>query len=187
MEQEIEKALEVIKNGGVILYPTETVWGIGCDATNEEAVARVYEIKKRAEEKTMIILLDNVDNVVKYVAEVPEIAWQLWEVTDKPLTLILPEARGIAKNMIPTEKTIAIRITSNEFCKKLIRKMGRPLVSTSANVSGEPTPSNFDQISDVIKKSVDYVVGQQMAVGASQKASSIIMVDKGNVVKIIRN
>lgn len=187
MEIEIGKALDVLKSGGVILYPTETIWGLGCDATNEAAVAKIYAIKKRAEEKSMIILLDNSDNAVKYVAEVPDIAWQLWEVSDKPLTLILPEARSVAKNLIPTQKTIAIRITSNEFCKKLIRKMNRPLVSTSANISGQPTPIKFDQISDEIKSAVDHIVNPDMSVGASGKSSSIIMIDKSNVVKIIRD
>lgn len=186
MEEQISKALEVLKSGGIILYPTETVWGIGCDATNENAVAKIYELKKRAEEKSMIVLLDNVDNVVKYVQEVPEVAWQLWEVADKPMTLILPEARLVAKNMIPEEKTIAIRITTNEFCKKLIRKLGRPLVSTSANISGSPTPTSFGQICDEIKNGVDYVVDQKMEGQTSGSPSSVISVGKGGLIKIIR-
>lgn len=186
-KDEVENVCKVLKNGGIILYPTDTVWGIGCDATNEEAVAKIFALKKRTEEKSMIVLLDKADNVVKYVQEVPEVAWQLWEVSDKPLTIILPEARSIAKNMIPVEKTIAIRLTFNKFCINVIRRMNRPLVSTSANITGENTPAKFSQISDQIKNGVDYIVSQEMEQNATGKPSSIIALGMGGEIKIIRS
>lgn len=186
-KDEVENVCKVLKNGGIILYPTDTVWGIGCDATNEEAVAKIFALKKRTEEKSMIVLLDKADNVVKYVQEVPEVAWQLWEVSDKPLTIILPKARSIAKNMIPVEKTIAIRLTFNKFCINVIRRMNRPLVSTSANITGENTPAKFSQISDQIKNGVDYIVSQELEQNATGKPSSIIALGMGGEIKIIRS
>lgn len=186
MKEEIEKALEVLRAGGIILYPTETVWGVGCDATNANAVRKVYELKKREDSKAMILLLDNPDNVSRYVKQVPEVAWELWEVADKPLTLILPGGCSVADNVLPTEKSIAIRITTNEFCRQLIYKLGRPLVSTSANVSGDATPASFFQISDQIKNGVDYVVPESMAVGSSGSASSIIKLGIGGQIEILR-
>lgn len=187
MEQEIEKSLEVLRRGGVLLYPTDTVWGLGCDATNAQAVAKIYAIKQRAESKSMIVLLDKADNVSRYVRNVPDVAWQLWEVADKPLTLILPEGCGVAENLLPPEKTMAIRIVDNEFCKKLITKLARPLVSTSANISGEPTPSTFEQIDPKIKAAADYVVSPAMAKGATGQSSSIIKLGAGGEITIIRN
>lgn len=186
LKEEVQKALEVLKKGGIILYPTDTVWGIGCDATNASAVDRIYELKKRNDKKSMIVLVDKLDNVSKYVKKVPEVAWDLLEVADKPLTLILPEARGVAENLVPEEKTIGIRVADHDFCKQLIYKLGRPLVSTSANISGEPSPKTFSEISNVIKDGVDMVVGTSFEGKPTRKPSSIIQLGEGGQVQIIR-
>ena len=186
MKDEIYKALEVLKSGGIILYPTETVWGIGCDATNKEAVAKIFALKQREDQKAMIMLLDKADNAVKYVHDMPEIAWELWEVTEDPLTLILPDGRGVAENALPPEKTIAIRITTSTFCRDLIRKLNRPLISTSANISDQPTPKRFDDISPIIKKGVDMVINPKFAEKGSGKASSIIKIGQGSTIEVIR-
>ena len=137
MEEQIQQALEVLKRGGLILYPTDTVWGIGCDATQADAVARIFALKRRDDAKSMIVLLDRPEQVVRWVQEVPSVAWELWEAAEgaNPLTLILPEGRGVAENLLPAGKTLAIRLVQNEFCKRLIHRLGRPLVSTSANVA----------------------------------------------------
>lgn len=186
LEEEITKALEVLKRGGIILYPTDTIWGIGCDATNAAAVEKIYALKKRDDRKSMLILTDKLDNVSKYVQKVPEVAWQLLEITDKPLTLILPEARGIAENLIPEEKTIGIRVPDHEFCRKLIYKLNRPLVSTSANITGEATPATFSEISKEIKEGVDYVVNTAVEGRPTHKPSGIIQLGTGGQIKIIR-
>lgn len=187
MEQEIQKALEVLKKGGIILYPTDTVWGLGCDATNAEAVAKIFTLKQRKDAMAMIVLADRPDTVMRCVKEVPEVAWQLWEVTDKPLTIILPRAEGVASNLIPEQKTIAVRLAMDDFCKKLIYKLGRPLVSTSANISGEHTPMNFTEISQTIKDGVDHVVDPSMqSPEATGKPSSIISLGLSGQVSIVR-
>lgn len=187
MEQEIQKALEVLKKGGIILYPTDTVWGLGCDATNAEAVAKIFTLKQRKDAMAMIVLADRPDTVMRCVKEVPEVAWQLWEVTDKPLTIILPGAEGVASNLIPEQKTIAVRLAMDDFCKKLIYKLGRPLVSTSANISGEHTPMNFTEISQTIKDGVDHVVDPSMqSPETTGKPSSIISLGLSGQVSIVR-
>ena len=157
-DEPIYQALEVLRKGGIILYPTDTVWGIGCDATNDEAVERIYRLKRSGEKKSMLVLLDNPDKVSLYIRKVPDIAWQLYEVADKPLTLILPGACAVAENLIPEEGTLGIRIPEHEFCKKLIRKLNRPLVSTSANISGQPAPRTYSEISQDIRQGVDLIV-----------------------------
>ncbi|MDL2230257.1 threonylcarbamoyl-AMP synthase [Alistipes sp. OttesenSCG-928-L06] len=186
MDDQVAQAVAVLKSGGLILYPTDTVWGIGCDATNASAVEKVYALKKREDRKSLLILTDKLDNVSKYVQKVPDVAWQLLEVADKPLTLILPEARGVAENVVPDEKTIGIRVPEHEFCKRLIYKLGRPLVSTSANVAGEPTPATFSEIPKSIKEGVDFVVSTAVEGRPTRKASSIIAVGLGGEIKIIR-
>ncbi len=186
MEEQIEKALEVLGSGGIILYPTETVWGLGCDATNAEAVRKIYDLKQREDNKAMIVLVREAGDVARYVRDVPEVAWQLLEVNDKPLTLILDEGCGVASNLLPPEKTIAIRVTSNEFCKALLRKFRRPLVSTSANISGEPTPKTFGDISQRVKDGVDFVVDSSYARGATGESSSIIKLSLSGEFKILR-
>ena len=186
LEEEIARALTVLKGGGIILYPTDTVWGIGCDATNAEAVEKIYRLKKRSDTKSMLVLTDKIDNVSKYAHRVPDVAWQLLEVADKPLTLILPEARGVAENLVPEEKTIGIRVTAHEFCRKLIHKLNRPLVSTSANVAGTETPSTFSEISREIREGVDYVVNTAVEGRPTRKASSIVQLGLSGEIKVIR-
>lgn len=186
MDEQVVKALEVLKKGGIILYPTDTVWGIGCDATNEAAVARIYELKKSENKKSMLVLLDNIDKVSLYIQKVPEVAWQLFEVADKPLTLILPQARGVADNLVPEEGTLGIRIPDNDFCRKLIHRLNRPLVSTSANISGQPSPATFSEISKEIRDGVDFVVDPSVEGKSTRKPSSIIKVGLGGEVKILR-
>lgn len=186
MQEEINRALEVLRRGGIILYPTDTVWGIGCDARNADAVAKIYELKQSVNKKGMIVLVDSIDNVMRYFRDVPPVAWDLLEVADKPMTLILQGASGVAENLIPEENTLAVRVPDHEFCRILIRKLGRPLVSTSANISGEATPSGFGDIDEVIKKGVDLVVDPRYEGHPTRKASSIIMLGDGGQVKIIR-
>lgn len=187
MEQEIQKALEILKNGGIILYPTDTVWGIGCDATNAQAIERIFALKRRPDTMAMAVLADRPDTVMRCVREVPEVAWQLWEVSDKPLTIILPGAESLAPNLIPPQKTIAIRLATDDFCRQLIYKLARPIVSTSANISGEKTPATFAEISQEIKNGVDLVVEPSMqSPQATGKASSIISLGLSGQVTIVR-
>lgn len=186
MEQEISKVLEVLLSGGLILYPTDTVWGIGCDATNAAAVEKIYALKRRTDKLSMIVLLDRVDNVVRYVRQVPEVAWELLELATAPLTLILPEGVGVASNLLPTERTIAIRIPDHEFCHKLLGRLRRPLVSTSANISGEKTPVKFSEISTEILSGVDYIVPIEFQGSPTQSPSSIISLGMTGEIKIIR-
>lgn len=186
MKEEIEKAVEVLKRGGLLLYPTDTVWGIGCDAANEAAVDRIYKLKRSHDKHAMTVLVATIDDVGRYVRRVPDVAWQLLEVSDKPLTLILPTGCGISSNLIPETGTIGIRVPKHDFCHQLLRRLGRPLVSTSANISGEPTPLTFDEISDEIIKGVDMVVDRRFEGHPTRQPSSIIMVGEGGEIKIIR-
>lgn len=186
MHNEIKKAIEVLRAGGVILYPTDTVWGIGCDATNEAAVKRVFEIKKRIESKPMLVLVDAPGRIQSYVDEVPDMAWELMELADKPLTIIYSGAKNMALALMGEEKTVGIRVTNEEFSRKLCAQFRRPVVSTSANKSGEPTPANFSQISDDIKSAVDYVVDYRQHEMAKAQPSSVIRLGKGNLIQIIR-
>lgn len=202
MNSVLNDALKVLKEGGVILYPTDTVWGIGCDATNEKAVAKVFGIKKRSEAKSLVLLASDLDMVAKYVKEIPSIAIDLVEVNDAPMTIIYPEAQYLAPNAVAEDGSVGIRIPYVEegpdprvkpeitggasFCRELVRRLRRPLVSTSANVSGEPTPHNFKEISDEIRKAVDYVVPKSLEDGATGRASQIIKLGVGGEVRIIR-
>jgi L-threonylcarbamoyladenylate synthase len=174
MEQEILKCKELLLQGKILLYPTDTVWGIGCDATNEEAVKRIYEIKQRQESKSMIILLDNSVRLPLYVAKIPLIAWDLITHTYRPTTYIYPTAQNLPKLLIHPDGTIAIRITNNTFCKKLIKAAEKPLVSTSANISGDATPVTFSEITQEVIAQVDYVVPQQYADSIEYKPSRLV-------------
>ena len=186
MKDEIKKACEVMQKGGVILYPTDTVWGIGCDATNEEAVRRVFEIKRRADSKAMLVLVDSPVKVDFYVDEVPEVAWDLIEMTTKPLTIIYDGARNLAHNLIAEDGSVGIRVTNEEFSKQLCFRFRKAIVPTSANISGHPAPSVFSEISDEIKKAVDYVVDYRREETGHPKPSGIIKLGKGGQIKIIR-
>jgi L-threonylcarbamoyladenylate synthase len=186
MVDDIKKALEVLKRGGVILYPTDTIWGIGCDATNAEAVKRVYEIKKRNDRKSMLILLGNSSYLSFYVQLVPEIAYQLIDVTDQPLTIIYPGAKNLAPNLIAEDGSIGIRITDDEFCIQLLSRFKKPLVSTSANVSNSVSPANFSEINQEIIDSVDYVVTWRQDDYTKRQPSGIIKLGKNGEVEVIR-
>lgn len=184
--EDIKKACQVMQNGGVILYPTDTIWGIGCDATNEEAVRRVYEIKHRADSKAMLVLVDSAVKVDFYVQDVPAVAWDLLDVADKPLTIIYSGARNLAPNLLAEDGSVGIRVTGEEFSKALCFRFRKAIVSTSANVSGQPSPRTFAEISDEIKNAVDYVVEARRTEAGPARPSSIIKLGQGGEVKIIR-
>jgi len=206
----LQEAVEVLRKGGVILYPTDTVWGIGCDATNEQAVARVFEIKRRSEAKSLVLLACDLDMVAKYIKQIPSIAIDLVEVNDAPMTIIYPGAQYLAPNAVAADGSVGIRIplvpetdpsfagstgespakrtdlTAGAFCRELVRRLRRPLVSTSANISGEPTPASFAEISEEIKAAVDYVVPKPFGAGASGRSSQIIKLGLDGEVQILR-
>lgn len=175
-----------MREGGVILYPTDTIWGIGCDATNEDAVRRVYEIKQRQESKAMLVLVDSSVKVDFYVRDVPEVAWDLIDLADKPLTIIYSGARNLAANLLAEDGSVGIRVTNEDFSKRLCQQFRKAIVSTSANISGQPSPKNFSEISEEVKSAVDYIVGYRQEEISNPKPSSIIKLDKGGVIKIIR-
>ena len=158
----IKEAVEVLKKGGVILYPTDTLWGIGCDATNPSAVARVFEIKRRSEAKSLVLLASDLDMVARYIKQIPSIAIDLVEVNDAPMTIVYPGAQGLAPAVVAEDGSVGIRIPNHEFCKELVRRLRAPLVSTSANISGEPSPASFREIPQEIKDAVDYIVHPSM-------------------------
>ena len=228
MTEQIQKALEVMRNGGVILYPTDTVWGIGCDATNPEAVAKVYAIKRREDSKSLVLLASDMDMICRYVREVPEMAVQLVEVNDRPMTIIYPGAivgpspsalaspsapfssagtsssssapapaasapvlpkpdrRALAFNTVAADGSVGIRIPLMAFCQQLVAKLGRPLVSTSANISGAPTPKKYAEIPEEIRSAVDYIVEPSLERGSTGHSSSIIKVGLDYSIEIIR-
>lgn len=200
--EELDKVLKVLKSGGVILYPTDTVWGLGCDATDPEAVAKIYAIKHRSDSKALVLLAADMDQVGRYVKEIPEMAVQLVEVNDKPMTLIYPGAIAgkapaegqkaaadkhfLAYNVVAEDDTVGIRIPMMDFCRDLCYRLGRPIVSTSANISGEATPKTFSDISEDILGAVDYVVDKKLESGATGLASQIIKIALNGEVQIIR-
>ena len=182
---EIHNAFEVIQNGGIILYPTDTVWGIGCDATNAEAVSKIYALKKRAETQSMICLMNGEKMMYNVFKDIPEVAWQIMDLSEKPTTLILDNPRNVAPNIIAEDKSLGIRLVKEPFCFKLMERMKKPLVSTSANISGQPTPIAFKDISPEIVNGVDYVVNLNRDKIAG-KPSTIIKISNDSQVKIIR-
>ena len=177
--EDLKRACEVMQKGGVILYPTDTIWGIGCDATNPEAVKRVYDIKKR-------VLVESTVKVNFYVSDVPAVAWDLIEFTTKPLTIIYDGARNLAENLLAEDGSVGIRVTAEEFSKQLCFRFRKAIVSTSANISGQPSPANFSEISEEVKQAVDYIVEYRQDEVGHPKPSSIIKLGKGGEVKIIR-
>jgi L-threonylcarbamoyladenylate synthase len=186
LKEQINKALEVLKQGGLILYPTDTVWGIGCDATNAEAVAKVYALKRREDSKSMIILLHTDNKLQSYVSEIPDVAYDLIEYTEKPLTIIYSGAKNLANNLINSDGSIGIRIPKHDFCQQLIQRFRKPIVSTSANISGEPTPGNFFEISQEIIEGVDYVVDLEQMVSERKQASTIMKLEPDGKFVFIR-
>lgn len=193
----IDEAVKVLRDGGVILYPTDTVWGIGCDATNEKAVAKVFEIKRRSEAKSLVLLACDLDMVARYIREIPSIAIDLVEVNDAPMTIIYPGAQYLAPNAVAEDGSVGIRIPlvpedeagtlrGADFTRELVRRLRKPLVSTSANISGEPTPGNFSEISQEIVSAMDYVVLRSVDSGSTGRPSQIIKLGLGGEVQIIR-
>jgi len=185
INQEVHKAFETIQNGGIILYPTDTVWGIGCDATNAEAVKKIYALKQREESKSMIVLMNGEKMMYNVFKEIPEVAWQILDLSEKPTTLILDNPKNIASNIIAEDNTLGVRLVKEPFCFKLMERMKKPLVSTSANISGMPTPKSFKEISPEILNGVDYVVNLHQE-KICNKPSTIIKLTNHNQVKIIR-
>lgn len=185
-QDDIKKAIEVMKNGGVILYPTDTVWGIGCDATNEEAVAKVYKIKHRDDSKALICLVDSSVRLQRYVRNVPEVAWQIMELATKPTTVIFDNAVNLAPNLIAEDGSIGMRITQEPFSKELCYRFQKPVVSTSANISGEPAAQNYKDITEELLNSVDYVCYSRRQEKKPHTPSSIIRIKVGGEVEIIR-
>ncbi len=184
--EDVRRACEVMSRGGVILYPTDTIWGIGCDATNEEAVRRVYEIKRRQDSKAMLVLTDSAVKLNYYVKDVPRVAWDLIDVSDKPLTIIYEGARNLAQSLLAEDGSVGIRVTSEPFSQQLCRQFRKAIVSTSANISGEPSPKNFSEISEEILQAVDYVVTVRQKEKTAAKPSSIVKLGAGGEIEIIR-
>ena len=186
MKTEINQCLHIMRSGGVILYPTDTVWGIGCDASNKNAVEKIYQLKKREESKALITLVNNEAMLERVVVDIPEIAWELIDVADRPLTIIYEKVKGIASNAIAENGSCSIRLVKNTFCESLISRFGKPITSTSANVSGKPTPKNFQEIDPFILKNVDYVVDVNFDNSQETKPSNIVELKNNGSIKIIR-
>lgn len=185
LNKEVHNAFEVIKNGGIILYPTDTVWGIGCDATNSEAIKKIFALKKRTESKSMIALVNGDRMLYQIFNEIPETAFQIWDLSEKPTTIILDNPRNIAKEVVAEDNSVGIRIVKEPFCYNLMERMKKPLVSTSANLSGSPTPTSFSEIIPEIIKGVDYVVNLHQD-KKMNKPSTIIKLTLDNRVTIVR-
>lgn len=186
LKNEINRALEVIKNGGVILYPTDTIWGLGCDATNADAVEKLLKIKNRPAEKSLIVLLDVDSKLQSYVKEIPEVAYDLIEYAENPLTIIFSDAKNLAPNVINTDGSVGIRIVKHDFCTPLIQRFRKPVVSTSANISGKPSPQFFDDIDPEIIEAVDYVVDFQQEDRSIKKPSTIMKLRPSGQFEFIR-
>src|SRR5690554_762116 len=185
MKAEIENALTVLKRGGLILYPTDTVWGIGCDATNPEAVEKIFKLKNRSDKKSLICLVSDFKMLNEYVQEVPEVAYDILKYASRPTTIIYDDPIRVAENLIAEDNSLAIRVTKDRFCEKLIKKLRKPLVSTSANVSGSQTPQSYSEIDPLILGSVDYIVNLHLG-KKSGKPSAIIKLKNDGSVKVIR-
>jgi L-threonylcarbamoyladenylate synthase len=186
LEAEVSLAVSALRSGKTILYPTDSIWGIGCDPTNTKEINRVYEIKKRADKKNLIILVDTTERLKEYVSGLPDVAFDLIHAADKPLTIVYSGARNLAKNLLAPDKSIAIRLTNDPFCRLMIKEFGKAVVSTSANISGEASPLTFGQISDHIKQSVDHIVGINHQQIRQPKASTIIRLEGNGGFTIIR-
>ena len=186
MRQEVERAVAVLRAGGVILYPTDTVWGLGCDATNAEAVAKIYGLKRSADKKSMLVLCASADMVVRYVNRAPGIAFEVMELATEPLTLILPGAAGVAANLVPEEGTLGVRVPDHAFCSSMLRAFGRPVVSTSVNMSGEPAALSLAEAPRELVEGVDFVVNPRFEGRPTRKPSSIVAFTEDGAVNVIR-
>ncbi len=185
LNTEMFKALEILQNGGIILYPTDTVWAIGCDATNQEAVSKINKLKKNTENKSMICLLNGDKMMYNIFKDIPEVAWQILALSEKPTTLVLDKPRNVATNLIATDNSLGIRIVKEPFCFKLLERLKKPIVATSANIHGEKTPRNFQEISAAIKNGVDYIVNFNKEIHC-ENTSTIIKLSLDHQVKILR-
>jgi L-threonylcarbamoyladenylate synthase len=183
---DIHECARTIKNGGIILYPTDTVWGLGCDARNEEAVQRIFKIKNREDQKSLLVLVEKDVRIEQLVKDVPEVAWDIVDNAEEPITIVYPGARNVAKNLIAEDGSLGIRLCKDAFCSSLIHTVNRPLVSTSANFSGQPTPTNFGEISPELIKLVDYVVEYRQKDVGKSRPSSIIRLGLDGRVEILR-
>jgi L-threonylcarbamoyladenylate synthase len=186
LKDEVNKALKIVQDGGIILYPTDTIWGIGCDATNTDAVKKIYELKQRHESKSMIILLDIDNKLQTYINEVPDIAYELIEYAENPLTLIMPGAKNISPALIAEDGSVGVRVSSHPFCQQLIQRLRKPLVSTSANISGKPSPEYFGKIDQDIIDGVDYVVELDQYSTEIRKPSTIMRLNPNGGFEFIR-
>lgn len=186
LSREADEAVRILRSGGVILYPTDTVWGLGCDATDAAAVQRIYDLKRSVNKKSMLVLCASPDMVVRYVNRAPGIAFEVMEMATSPLTLILPGAVGVAGNLIPEEGTLGVRVPDHAFCQRMLRGLGRPIVSTSANLAGEATPTRLQEVAREIVEGVDFVVDPRFEGKPARKASSIVAFGEGGEVKVIR-
>lgn len=184
--EDLKNSVNILREGGVILYPTDTIWGLGCDATNSSAVEKIFRIKSRSDSKSLIVLVDGIGMLERYVGEVPEIAYELIEVSERPLTIIYPFGKNLAAGVCNEDGSVGIRICRDDFCLNLIQRMRKPVVSTSANITGRPSPSNFYEIEDIIIDSADYVVKYRQDDRSKNSASSIIKVEQNGVIKVVR-
>lgn len=185
-EEDIKESLTVLKNGGIILYPTDTIWGLGCDATNSTAVEKIFRIKSRSENKSLLILVNNEQMIDRYVQEIPEIVFELTSVTDTPLTIIYPKGKNLAPGVCADDGSVGIRICYDDFCNELISRFRKPIVSTSANLSGNPSPRNFSEIDKSVINLADYVVEYRQDDRRKQSASPVIKIEQNGTFKIIR-
>jgi L-threonylcarbamoyladenylate synthase len=186
MQNDIKKALDVLKSGGIILYPTDTIWGIGCDATNSDAVEKIYQLKQRADTKSMLVLVENPNWLYEYLVEIPPMAHDLIDLSTKPITIIYPKAKKLAPNLVAADGSVGIRVVKHAFCQNLIKVLGKPIVSTSANLSGQPHPKSFAEIDRSIIDGVDFIVPKQYEESTHPKPSSIVQLGLGGEVKVIR-
>ncbi len=187
LDVDVKAAVDVLRRGGIILYPTDTIWGIGCDATNQKAVEKVYRIKERVYEKSMIILVSDLEMLRNYVSDIPETAEELIYSVSDPITIIYPEGRSLPKNVTASDGSIAIRIPKHDFCQSLIREFGKPITSTSANVSGAPNPYSYSGIVEPVKEAVDFIVSIAHQSLSRPKPSTIVKLDKNGEIQVIRN
>jgi len=185
-DDDIKEALDSLREGGIIIYPTDTIWGIGCDATNAVAVEKIFKIKSRNENKSLLVLVDGENMLDRYVKDIPEIAFELADVSDTPLTIIYPGGKNLAPGVCSEDGSVAIRICHDEFCHELISRFRKPIISTSANLSGKSSPENFDDIDNTIIESVDYVVKYRQDDLEKHTASPIIKLEANGTIKIIR-
>ncbi len=186
LTEEVKRSVALLREGKILLYPTDTVWGIGCDATHAKAIEKIFQLKNRHEQKSMIVLLADKEKIADYVEDVPPIAYDLIENAASPITIVYPKAKNLPKNLVASDGTIAIRVVKGDYCVEVIRELGKPLVSTSANISGEPTPLTFDQIPEVIKEKVDYVVEVHRSRIRSVRPSTVLKLEENGTFKVLR-